>query len=348
MFWLRFLLCAVVLSLAVYFLAPRAKVRLPEVAEEIGDMVAQMDGAGDEVVVEEASEPKSQPKQIKTLREPKNFSQAFVDKPKQDNVSAKDKEEVTEDKGYNEAEVSAQPEKIEALPKSPDSPVYSTDVIPPSSDKVISWAILCNDSSAFRETGKRIPAKAPGGHLVEISEGVRTTEGEEIARCMIWNGTKWFGPYLVRTYDLLMFKGGRDLILAKDIDNLLEYYRLNTSLLNRKAELDRIHKSKNPYYTRLRDLSEEYNKMASRAKELVSLRDKSDGVKRINAAEELRKLEVEQTRKKRELDQLVKVYNQWKQDNYRGDVNYSSDKTIISITEKMNALKPKVIDFGVE
>lgn len=348
MFWLRYLICAVVVSVAIYYLAPMAKTRLPEVAEEIGDMVAQMEGAGDEVATEEISEPKSQPKQIKTLREPKNFSQAFADKSSQDNAPAEGKEEITKDKGYNEAEVAAQPEKIDALPKSPNSPVYSTDVIPPSSDKVISWAILCNDSAAFRESGKRIPAKAPGGHLVEISEGVRTTEGEEIARCMIWNGSKWFGPYLVRTYDLLMFKDGRDLILAKDVDNLLEYYRLNTKLVNRKSELDTIHKSKNPYYSRLRDLSEKYNKTADRAKELVRIRDNNDGQKRIKAAEELRKLEVEQTRQKRELDQLVKVYNQWKQDNYRGEVDYSSDKTIIAITQEMNALKPKVIDFGVE
>ena len=68
----------------------------------------------------------------------------------------------------------------------------------------------------------------------------------------------------------------------------------------------------------------------------------------MNASEELRKLEIEQGRQKRELDKLVTLYNQWKQDNFRSEVDYDSDKEIISISEEMKALKPKVADFGVE
>lgn len=357
MFWLRYLLCAVIFSVAIYYLAPGVSKRLTEVADEIKEVASQNDSASQDDMVGD-SESAYHPKQITTLKKPKDTgvspsqstSSLKPSTPKKEAVAQALPKAENETKRNNTSteEVVSKVEVIDSLPKSPDSPIYSVDVIPPSAQNVISWAILCNDSAAFRETGKRIPAKAPGGHLVEISEGVHTTDGVEIARCKIWDGSKWFGPYLIRTSDLLMFKDGRDLVLASDVDNLLSYYRLNTRLVNRKAELDRINKSKNPYYARLRELSEKYNKSADRAKELVKIRDESQGAKRMKASEELRKLEIEQGRQKRELDKLVTLYNQWKQDNFRGEVDYDSDKEIISISEEMKALKPKVADFGVE
>ena len=233
-------------------------------------------------------------------------------------------------------------------PAEPPRPPLSLEKIPPSGDEVGRWGVICTDCGAFKPDGKRLPKKAPGGILVEIADAVRTSKGAEMAVCRLWDGHRWIGPYLIASTDLLMFEGGRDGILAEDVDNLLEYYRLFAERAARKAVLEQAAVDANPHAAKLRELSKENNDLAARVAELTEKRDEAKGAARVKIADELRRLETTATRLNQNMKRQLDLYNKWKATHGQKEADLASDREYAALTRKLDALRPKVADFGVE
>lgn len=227
-------------------------------------------------------------------------------------------------------------------------PPRSIDKIPVSAAGVLRWGVIVFDTGAFKQDGKRIPNKAPGGTLIEITDAVMTKQGRELASCWCWSGRRWDGPVLIPTTDLLMFEGGRGDILAEDVDNLMAYYKLNASLIARKEAIEKAAIDANPHAARLRDMSAAYNAKAERVKELTSQRDLAKGAARVKIADELRKLEAVNAKEQSALKRQVDLYNKWKENHAQEPADFEKDREYASIKRKMSELHPKVEMFGVD
>ncbi len=222
----------------------------------------------------------------------------------------------------------------------------SLDRIPQASPDVICWGVLRINASAFRVGGKRISERAPGGTLAEITQFVKTKDGVEMARCRLEHNSKWYGPYLIASADIVIYEGTRRDVFYDDLKNLCEYYKVWSAIKAREDELYKSFLNKNPHYRKLRDVTAEYNKMQDSIPELTKKRDSSSGTQRIKYADELRAIEVKQAKMKNEIKELTKQYEKWKASHSMK--SYSSDARYKALLKRLKRILPKVQNiFGV-
>ncbi len=353
MFWVRYFIIAILASAAVYFGAPAVLERLAETEEEdieIAESGTYAAPAQPASAAPRRSKPVATATPIPRRPRPEpapdgGDSGSFPLPPPPHGVVSDDTPPSSQ---AAETPAPAQPPAPEPVVVEPPRPKLSVEKIPVSSPRVVRFGVTMHDTAAYKVDGKRLPNKAPGGMLIEIAEAVVTTKGAEMAKCVIWDGRRWAGPYLIAAVDLLMFEGGREGLLAEDIDNLLEYYRLNSELVSRKEALEQAVIDANPHAAQLREMTREYNALADRVKDLTTKRDEAKGAARVKIAEELRKLEAMNTKKQQALKRQVDLYNKWKENHKQEAADLSSDPKYAAIKRKMEALYPKVVEFGVD
>ena len=351
MFWIKYVIVAALASVAVYFGVPAVMERLSQDADEedleFSDEVVSIAPAH---TVPQRARPVATSSPI-PRRPKRNVAQTGDDSgsfslPPPPHGVVEDAQSGGSDVPTQAADAPAQPS--EPVVEEPPRPKFSVEKIPVSSGDVVRFGVIMYDAAAYKGDGKRLPKKAPGGTLVEISEAVATKKGAEMAKCVLWDGHRWVGPYLIAAIDLLMFEGGREGLLAEDIDNLLEYYRLNSELVARKEALEQAVINANPHAAQLREMTREYNALADRVKDLTAKRDESKGATRVKISEELRKLEALNTKKQQALKRQVNLYNKWKENHKQEAADFANDPKYVSIKRKMDELRPQVVEFGVD
>lgn len=332
MFWVRYLLTAIFGTVLLYYSAPFLYERYKAGHED------------DETVFIQPSS------QLRASSGPIIAQNPVFDK--EDFVSAYDNESRSasnESSVENESPDATSDSSMQNIAQDePQRPKYSLDIIPQSEGNIIRWGVVRHDAGTFKPDGKRISKKAPAGTLIEIISAVMTKQGNEMANCSFWVGSTWSGPYLISSADLIMFDGTRDQVLASDVENLCRFYKLNGLLVNKKAAFEEKIKSENPHYESLKELATKNNEMADRVARLTKERDESTGGARIKAAEELRKLEVENTKLQQELKRKVSFYNDWKKEHSKGSESVENNADYKAVKRQMDEIRPLVRDFGVE
>lgn len=235
------------------------------------------------------------------------------------------------------------------MPPEEDSAApMSLERIPLSSESVVGWGVVMLDCPVFSKEGKRFSDKAPGGTLVEIEKFTRTSKREEMALCHLWNGDRWFGPFLVTAKSLAMFAGTRADVKADDLENLMEYHRLGAAMARREAALEREAVDANPYAARVRELVEEKNAMARHSEALTKERDQASGSRRNDLTDELRKLQIAAAELTRTLNEQVSLYEKWKK-AHPGAVatKAADDPEWRDLDARRNALAPVLNMFNL-
>lgn len=326
MFAIRYLVTAIVATIAVYFLAPRLWEFYQETDFE--DVVSFSESEKEErqSVVKYTPVPSSEKIERRTYGEVGTSEVAPNGVPKAQKSESKQEcaEKTRETKNLR-----------------------SIDVIPESGVEILRWGVVCGDVDFYRPTGQVMQKKLGGGTLVEIYDSVSTKKGTEMARCQLWDGKAWQGPYLVAVTELIMFEGGRGEILAADIRALMDFYQTKSQLTYRKSELDHKAIDANPYAEKLRKMTAEYNANGEKVATLQKERDAKTGAERIKIADELRKLEKIQTEQSQELKMQVDRYNKWKEQNPIKPADYSKDAHYVELEKKMEKLRPAIAMFDI-
>lgn len=343
MFWLGYLLVALLGSIAIYFAAPAVSGNLS-------------DGQPANAPQAETAMPKYVPfvtKEPIKERPPKPAPKEEAPAAVAATVETSSGDGAVPPPPHGVADSQARDPRADSPEETPqeaeERPAYSLETIPQSSGEVIRWAIVVKDSNAYSPDGKKIPGKAPGGTLAEITQAVVSKKKIEFAESRFWDAEKkkWHGPFLVATADLIMFEGTRENLLASDLDNLLKYYEANGILCGRKLALDQALVDANPHAEKLKNLSREYNEKAKLVEELTAKRDQARNAERIKYSDELRRLESEHTRLSSALSRQVELFNKWKENHSSDKADYDSDGKYRRAKAKMKELFPLVKDFGV-
>lgn len=218
-----------------------------------------------------------------------------------------------------------------------------------SSADVGMWGVVAEESVAYRKDGKKLPAKAPGGTLVEITKTTFTSKGDQMALCALWDADRkrWSEQILLPASNIAMFFGTRDELLAEDVERLMEFCKLNAALAARRDELDREAVDRNPYAAQLRDINEENKRFAAITKELTEERDRLTGAARNRVADELRALEAKSTEISLEAKRLVALYEEWKNAHQSETVGYMRDYRYRELAMKLRAARPGVAMFNL-
>lgn len=218
-----------------------------------------------------------------------------------------------------------------------------------SSSDVAMWGVVAEECAAYRKDGKKLPARAPGGTLVEITKTTFTSKGDQMALCVLWDAgrKRWSEQILLPAANIAMFFGTRDELLAEDVERLMEFCRLNAALAARRDELDREAVDRNPYAAQLRDINAENKMFAARTKELTAERDRLTGAARNRVADELRALEAKSTEISLETRRLVALYEEWKNSHPSSPVDYMRDYRYREIEMKLRAARPGVAMFDL-
>lgn len=327
MFWPRYISALALGTAAVYFLAPPVWERLRQPSPEplFGEDYAEDFPSGDALPF--------QP--VPAVHDTRAFGgvRKITARPRRQPATASAQSGAT----------AACPQPSEAQEDEP----LSLDSIPQSSPVIMRWGVLTVNGPVYKKDGKKLQGKAPGGFLVEIAKTVFTSRGDEMALCSVWSGGKWSAQCLVPTSNIAMFEGTRDGLYASDVANLMEYFRLNSALAERKARMEGDALRANPYSARLLELNAENRRMAARAKELVKRRDAATGPERNRLADELRRMEKDSARISGDLKSQLELYENWKTEHGVKPVIVEDDPECRDILAKIRAAEPGVAMFGL-
>ncbi len=221
----------------------------------------------------------------------------------------------------------------------------STERIRASGSDVTYWGVTIVDASFYDRDGKLRDTKIVGGTLIEQT-GAKSSSKGEMALCRIWRNGNWAGSYLISTADLIRFDGGREEVDADDVDRLCKYYSYSAAVERRKEELTQKAASANPHYAELKRKATAYNEHKKRAEELTAKRDSAKGSERNNIIAELTKLKNAEAREAAEVQSLTRKYEDWKK-AHPSMVNPAADPICKGYLDKMAELKPKLSVFGL-
>ena len=221
----------------------------------------------------------------------------------------------------------------------------STERIRASGSDVTYWGVTIVDASFYDRDGKLRDTKILGGTLIEQT-GAKSSSKGEMALCRIWRNGNWAGSYLISTADLIRFDGGREEVDADDVDRLCKYYSYSAAVERRKEELTQKAAAANPHYAELKRKATAYNEHKKRAEELTAKRDSAKGSERNNIIAELTKLKNAEAREAAEVQSLTRKYEDWKK-AHPSMVNPATDPICKGYLDKMAELKPKLSVFGL-
>ncbi len=219
--------------------------------------------------------------------------------------------------------------------------IPSIETIPQSESDILGWGVTMKETSINPIGEPKRKLKTEGGTLIEI-----TRLEEYTAECKIWQNKSWQGPFSISLVDVLRFDGTRADVEAQSVVDLCYYYKLLYAAELRKKELTDIELQKNPHYLELRETGIAYRELEHRVKELTAQRDKATGAKRNKIADELRSLEVENTRLSKCLKETTEKYEKWKAANPI-NIDIEGDSIISRINEKLESVKPRIEGFGI-
>lgn len=341
MFWLRYLLALLFGTAAVYFLAPAA-----------WEKFSQRDSGKGDFAFEEAAPAQTQkPAQRRPVRAaaspnaPRARAAAPAARPIAKAAAEAEPAAVTpaarEAAGAEPAQVADAPvEVVQVIQRR-----LSTDDVPQSSGDVIRWGVVMVESGVFHKDGRRLANKVPGGSLAEITKMASSSKGE-MALCVLWDGRKWNGPFLVAASDICMFEGTREGMAADDVGKLVKYCRLNAALEARKQELREQEVNANPHAAKLRELDKKSQEFAEKVKALTERRDKAVGGERTRVADELRRLEATATKHNAEVARQVALYEEWKAKHPAPAKSPENDAKCRELASALDAMRGEVEMFG--
>jgi len=328
MFWLRYITVLAIGTAAVYFLAPPVWERLRQPSDE--PLFAE--DYAEDIPADDAMP--FQP--VPAVHDARSFGGVRK-------ISARPRRQTAKAPAMQSVETADYPQPPVAQEDDP----LSLDTIPQSSAGIIRWGVLTVNGPVYKTDGKKLQGKAPGGFLVEIEKTVFTSKGDEMALCSVWSGGKWSARCLVPTSNIAMFEGTREGLYASDVANLMEYFRLNSALAERKARIEGDALKANPYSARLLELNAESRRMAAKADELVKKRDRATGAERNRLADELRRMEKDSARINVDLKKQLDLYESWKAAHGVKAVNVVDDPEYRDILAKIRAAEPGVAMFGL-
>lgn len=335
MFWFRYLTVLVIGTAVVWFLAPSAgeviRGRLVDAADagaetaEFRDWDCDASGGADGVLDDSGALPEGFAEVSDEDGGPGFFSTA---------------------RSVSREESSPQPG--EEAPADEHHPM-SLERVWQSSDDVALWGVVARNSAAYRKDGKKLPAKAPGGTLVEITKTTFTDKGEQMALCALWDARRrrWAGPVLVPAANIAMFDGTRDGIYDEDVERLVGFCRINAALIARKEALDRMQVDMNPHAAPLREIDAENKRLAAMTKDLTAKRDRLTGAARNRVADELRSMEAQATELSMAAKRELALYEEWKKAHPFEKIDYMRDPEYRDLHSKLRAAKPGVAMFGL-
>ena len=344
-FLLRYLATALVGTLLIYYGLPRLRPLLAERFPAMG-MTAPRDTAPAGATPVAA---RLEPQPLSACAEPAALpSPASVSRPAENAVPAEDAVPAPETSLPEEASTNATPVAPPPGPEVVTQLAYtpSTRRIPPSGTDVTHWGVTLLNAPVFEKDGKRRAETLPGGTLVEQTAATSSSKGE-MALCRFWRGSGWAGPFLVATADLVRFPGGRDEVDADELEVLLRYAELNARAEERRKELTRRGVDANPHTAPLRRLKEEYDAAGAEAGRLTKKRDAARGAERIRLGDELRRVKEQEPRMRRELESLTRQYEAWKSSHAALTAEPAQDAQLQAIQAQMQALSPRLGNFGM-
>lgn len=232
----------------------------------------------------------------------------------------------------------------------------STKIIHSSGSDVIGWGVVCKESQIYSSEGKSLK-HVPGGTLIEHI-GIKTSSIGDMSKCRIWENSSWNGPFLIQTYNVLMFQGTRENVDRKDVDDICRYFSLVQNLENRKKDLNKKAAMKNPYYEKFKETAEKYNALSAKSEELTAKRDSTNtSEKRLkgkqrkergNVIAELNKMKVEETKLQNELKIIQQKYEEWNKEHNSSGIDFTSDAEYMKLSKQILELKKRLIEIGLE
>ncbi|NLF22753.1 MAG: hypothetical protein GX590_06270 [Lentisphaerae bacterium] len=222
----------------------------------------------------------------------------------------------------------------------------STSRIPASGSDTTHWGVTLQEAALFERDGKRSGITLPGGVLVEQT-GAGTSSRGEVALCRVWRQGAWAGPWLIATADLIRFEGGRGEVDADELDLLLRYGALHARQEARRRELVRQTVDANPHAAPLRQLKQQYDAAAERAKGLTRQRDGAQGTQRMKLGDELRRLKEDEMRMRRQIEALTRQYEAWKQAHPVATADPARDPQVRELAAQIESLRRQLGHFGL-
>ena len=344
-FLLRYLTTAIIGTLLIYYGAPRLKSGLSAAAPSRDGGAPVSYSTARQGVMPPAAEPRLPPL---AAAEPKVQPPAAANQPAAEDLPA------TAAGQPVETAPQAAPAVASASQEPPPEVIVVTELgytpstqrIRASGTDITHWGVTLLQAPFFEKDGKRREETLPGGTLVE-QVGITSSSKGEMALCRIWRGSGWSGPFLIATADLIRFPGGRDQVDADELDLLLRYAGLNARVEERKKELARRSVDANPHAAPLRQLKEKYDAAKAEAERLTRARDAAKGAERIRLGDELRRVKEREPRMRREIETVTRQYEAWKANLATPAADPAKDREIQAIQSQMEALRPRLGNFGL-
>lgn len=199
-----------------------------------------------------------------------------------------------------------------------------------------SWGVVQTKTNLYAEDGKRL-GEVPAGIVVYYKEARVSSKGT-MAWCSLLHKGKEEGPFLIKRIDLALFTGDYGKLSTQQRATVEAYYKARSAAEERKKELMHQLAVKNPYYMQYKTAYELYMAHIDSSKALTAKRDAAEGLVRINADDQLRRMKTEGAALQKNYDEIHLKYKEWKEAHAASLPNFASDQKFNEHRSEMQRL----------
>lgn len=205
------------------------------------------------------------------------------------------------------------------------------------------WGVLAEEAQTYGVDGK-IRVKLPAGTVVEKMDEKSSKNGR-MSVCRILQNRRWQEGFVLATKHIVMFAGPFAEAPKAPSDKVIRYFQLQGLIDARMAALREAHLKKNPYFESYRRAATAFTEFQAKAKALTEQRDAAQGAMRTKLASELDRMRPEQGRLEASLKRAEGPYKKWKEQNGDGMDTIMNDLQIAKWSEERQNLQPEVAEM---
>ncbi len=214
-------------------------------------------------------------------------------------------------------------------------PTPPAEAAPPETSPTDRWAVVANPNAPVYSLQGEFLLAMEAGALLDILDIRHTTEGD-LAIANVVDGHT-LSNILIRVESLDLHHGALDQIPVREKNMRIEHAQLSQRIADRKAELAEQARERNPHAKQFEAARKEYLAFHRRAQELTEKRDSAHGAKRMEYADELRKMLAERSRLRNEYEESKRRRDEWRA-SADGNETAAEDATLAQLRTRQHSL----------
>jgi hypothetical protein len=240
--------------------------------------------------------------------------------------------------------VASHPEmpSMPSMPSMPDTHVTDPSSVAPSTDDTVEWGTtIASAASIYDATGKRL-GQVPAGTLLEVKQHKESSAGDLLVCTLIVGGKRRPQAVIVRNRDVIVNRGNLAAASERERALRVQYARILAGIATRKQQLKDGAAGSNPQKQQYVDAAREYKQFAERANRLREEYNTSSGPRRMEVADELRRLKHDEVKIVSAYKAAKQQHEEWKQNHKTTAPATDQDPTIQRLRQQKAATEDEL------